>query len=132
MADGQRLPARPGRVEVATALVGPAQGAEQLSCGPDGMSAPKPAICRPLYQRRRPESNRCRRLCRPLRSHSATSPALSPQAYLRRRVVAGGVAREADRIVLSPAADRLRFPPPGRLAQLGERRLDKAEVTGSS
>ena len=25
-------------------------------------------------QRRRPESNRCRRLCRPLRSHSATSP----------------------------------------------------------
>jgi hypothetical protein len=24
--------------------------------------------------RRRPESNRCRRLCRPLRSHSATSP----------------------------------------------------------
>jgi hypothetical protein len=26
----------------------------------------------------------------------------------------------------------LRSPPPGRLAQLGERRLDKAEVTGSS
>jgi hypothetical protein len=25
-------------------------------------------------QRRRPESNRCERLCRPLRNHSATSP----------------------------------------------------------
>jgi hypothetical protein len=25
-------------------------------------------------QRRRPESNRCKRLCRPLRNHSATSP----------------------------------------------------------
>jgi hypothetical protein len=32
------------------------------------------------YQRRRPESNRCRRLCRPLRSHSATSPGTS-KAY---------------------------------------------------
>jgi hypothetical protein len=31
-------------------------------------------ICR-HFERRRPESNRCRRLCRPLRSHSATSPA---------------------------------------------------------
>ena len=30
--------------------------------------------CRQSTRRRRPESNRCRRLCRPLRSHSATSP----------------------------------------------------------
>jgi hypothetical protein len=28
-------------------------------------------------ERRRPESNRCKRLCRPLRSHSATSPGTS-------------------------------------------------------
>ena len=28
----------------------------------------------PRSQRRRPESNRCKRLCRPLRSHSATAP----------------------------------------------------------
>jgi hypothetical protein len=34
---------------------------------------PQQAICRQM-PRRRPESNRCRRLCRPLRSHSATSP----------------------------------------------------------
>ncbi len=61
-------------------------------------------------QRRRPESNRCRRLCRPLRSHSATSP---------------GIARKG----IDPL---IRWPFPGRLAQLGERRLDKAEVTGSS
>ena len=27
-----------------------------------------------LRQRRRPESNRCKRLCRPLRNHSATAP----------------------------------------------------------
>jgi hypothetical protein len=26
-------------------------------------------------ERRRPESNRCKRLCRPLRNHSATAPA---------------------------------------------------------
>ena len=32
-----------------------------------------------LSGRRRPESNRCRRLCRPLRSHSATSP--RPPSY---------------------------------------------------
>ena len=33
-------------------------------------------IWRLFSQRRRPESNRCKRLCRPLRSHSATSPRL--------------------------------------------------------
>jgi hypothetical protein len=32
------------------------------------------AVPQPVRQRRRPESNRCTRLCRPLRSHSATSP----------------------------------------------------------
>jgi hypothetical protein len=34
-------------------------------------------VSRP-FQRRRPESNRCRRLCRPLRSHSATTPRRPP------------------------------------------------------
>jgi hypothetical protein len=34
----------------------------------------KAPLCRQRSQRRRPESNRCKRLCRPLRSHSATSP----------------------------------------------------------
>jgi hypothetical protein len=37
----------------------------------------KVPICRD-FPRRRPESNRCRRLCRPLRSHSATSPRGTP------------------------------------------------------
>src|SRR3954467_8912243 len=60
-------------------------------------------------ERRRPESNRCTRLCRPLRSHSATAP---------------GWAGDLSRCYPSRT--------PGRLAQLGERRLDKAEVTGSS
>ena len=32
------------------------------------------SLMRATGARRRPESNRCRRLCRPLRSHSATSP----------------------------------------------------------
>ena len=37
--------------------------------------APSAAYARPLPPaRRRPESNRCKRLCRPLRNHSATSP----------------------------------------------------------
>jgi hypothetical protein len=77
------------------------------------------------HQRRRPESNRCTRLCRPLRNHSATSPRRS-QAYRvgepsrRRRGFAFG-AHSADTLA-----------PKGRLAQLGERRLDKAEVAGSS
>jgi hypothetical protein len=34
----------------------------------------KPRVSGVFVERRRPESNRCRRLCRPLRSHSATSP----------------------------------------------------------
>jgi hypothetical protein len=37
------------------------------------LAAQNVPICR-HYSRRRPESNRCKRLCRPLRSHSATSP----------------------------------------------------------
>ena len=40
-------------------------------------------------KRRRPESNRCRRLCRPLRSHSATSPGD------RRVAVDGGAVRRS-------------------------------------
>jgi hypothetical protein len=35
---------------------------------------PQSGLFAAFTQRRRPESNRCRRLCRPLRSHSATSP----------------------------------------------------------
>ena len=35
-------------------------------------------------KRRRPESNRCRRLCRPLRSHSATSPRCRRRSDQRR------------------------------------------------
>jgi hypothetical protein len=80
--------------------------------------------------RRRPESNRRGRLCRPLRSHSATSPACP------------SVSRSAaDRLAVRTAAAcdcggchgrPLGLAAPGRLAQLGERRLDKAEVTGSS
>jgi hypothetical protein len=35
---------------------------------------PRKCLFAVLSGRRRPESNRCRRLCRPLRSHSATSP----------------------------------------------------------
>ena len=41
-------------------------------CTPASIAGP--ADDRRLPQRRRPESNRCTRLCRPLRSHSATSP----------------------------------------------------------
>ena len=48
-------------------------------------------------KRRRPESNRCRRLCRPLRSHSATAP----------------VDRVRTILVVATLAAR-----PGRLAQL--------------
>ena len=76
--------------------------------------------------RRRPESNRCKRLCRPLRSHSATSP--------RGPSLARVWAWLFTRLLPPPnrgAVDTLRGLP-GRLAQLGERRLDKAEVTGSS
>ncbi len=36
-------------------------------------------VCGSLRQRRRPESNRCKRLCRPLRNHSATSPRGAPR-----------------------------------------------------
>src|SRR3712207_835119 len=61
-------------------------------------------------KRRRPESNWCKRLCRPLRSHSARAPK--------------GPA--------SVPGPLLGFSHPGRLAQLGERLLDKQEVTGSS
>ena len=38
----------------------------------DALATMDAALC--ACERRRPESNRCRRLCRPLRSHSATSP----------------------------------------------------------
>ena len=41
-----------------------------------------------LQSRRRPESNRCRRLCRPLRSHSATSP--RPRRVAARGALAPG------------------------------------------
>ena len=155
--------------------------------------------------RRRPESNRCTRLCRPLRSHSATSPGASEaiarlvgdvvparrarpsrdQSAARPRRIAllavtvcavsvtilawqaitatprgrrrgrsrqpqlGGPRprdpRPATRRAVAPAGRHggpqhrvagsltlLGLPLPGRLAQLGERRLDKAEVTGSS
>ena len=156
-------------------------------------------------ERRRPESNRCTRLCRPLRSHSATSPGASEaiarlvgdvvparrarpsrdQSAARPRRIAllavtvcavsvtilawqaitatprgrrrgrsrqphlGGPRprdpRPATRRAVAPAGRHggpqhrvagsltlLGLPLPGRLAQLGERRLDKAEVTGSS
>jgi hypothetical protein len=46
----------------------------------------RPALRRDFAsrQRRRPESNRCRRLCRPLRSHSATSPSCASSVPGRR------------------------------------------------
>ena len=43
---------------------------------------------KPSRERRRPESNRCKRLCRPLRSHSATSPRCLPS-------VSGGSAGQS-------------------------------------
>jgi hypothetical protein len=36
--------------------------------------------------RRRPESNRCKRLCRPLRNHSATSPGAIKRSERRHRI----------------------------------------------
>ena len=59
--------------------------------------------------RRRPESNRCRRLCRPLRSHSATSPR-SLTAYravrVQRRVPAPGPAASARALRLARRSSR--------------------------
>ena len=52
---------------------------------PPGLTHRRGVIAR-KKERRRPESNRCRRLCRPLRSHSATSPR-------SQRVAAGHQAR---------------------------------------
>ncbi len=61
--------------------------------------------------RRRPESNRCRRLCRPLRSHSATSPRVP-------RVPTGTGPRSPDgRGARSPEVhERLTTWPPGARA----------------
>jgi hypothetical protein len=90
--------------------------------------------------RRRPESNWCKRLCRPLRSHSATAPGATPsvaggqraQASARAPARRKASAREGSSRGRRPRRAVLSSPLPGRLAQLGERRLDKAEVTGSS
>jgi len=82
----------------------------------------KPRSCRAFVRRRRPESNRCTRLCRPLRSHSATSPSRTMLERSSRAGRAGPASGVVGRIQRTP----------GRLAQLGERLLDKQEVTGSS
>src|SRR5215213_2013488 len=46
----------------------------ERSANPQPVPRRKPRVCRTFVERRRPESNRCTRLCRPLRSHSATAP----------------------------------------------------------
>ena len=81
----------------------------------------RPGAC--IERRRRPESNWCKRLCRPLRSHSATAP--------------GGVGKGSwslapDGVAILKTRLLRLIRIPGRLAQLGERLLDKQGVTGSS
>jgi hypothetical protein len=55
----------------------PVAGSARHRAGGSAQTTPRPQIenaRETCPERRRPESNRCKRLCRPLRSHSATSP----------------------------------------------------------
>src|SRR5215210_6091288 len=63
-----------GLAAVAAALSTPPQ---QRRAEPRRADRPPPRIG--SRSRRRPESNRCTRLCRPLRSHSATAPKRAPR-----------------------------------------------------
>ena len=69
--------------------------------------------------RRRPESNRCRRLCRPLRSHSATSPRV-------RRVAAAG------RLASGSAVSRRRRCPSGSRTSDAVRRVGSVSMPAAS
>ena len=69
-------------------------------------SRPDPGVNVPAQPiRRRPESNRCTRLCRPLRSHSATSP----RACMFGSAIAIALVPSADPRAISSAG---RAPPP--------------------
>jgi hypothetical protein len=57
-----------------------------------------------LRERRRPESNRCRRLCRPLRNHSATSPKLRRSLAAGRRPVRDRPTEATTPLVMPTAA----------------------------
>ena len=85
-------------------------------------------LCSVSLQRRRPESNRCRRLCRPLRSHSATSPG-------HRRVAAGRGASQAQRSTTAvPNGSRTRTAAgkPGERGQPGDAGSPSRRSTSTS
>jgi hypothetical protein len=60
------------------------------------LTARNPRVSRGFVERRLPESNRCKRLCRPLRSHSAKAP--EEASLATRRAPLAGARRAADAI----------------------------------
>ena len=82
-----------------------------------------------MTRRRRPRGRRRVALGPPPRHPLPRPPAHHPRAPRRGRVAP---EPEPGRDAVGPGARWYPVRLPGRLAQLGERRLDKAEVTGSS